>query len=71
MLHKMLGSEHMWMSDTTCLNPDVTTYHACNDKRRKGIVEANIRAFILIRWEKRDRVRDLTFKLRPQEGAWG
>ena len=43
MLHKMLGSGCMWMSNITCVNPNIATYHACNDKRKKGIVEANIR----------------------------
>ena len=33
----------MWMSNITCVNPNIATYHACNDKRKKGIVEANIR----------------------------
>lgn len=33
----------MWMSNTTCLNPNIATYHTCNDKRSKGIVEADVR----------------------------
>lgn len=45
MSHKILGSGHMWMSNTTCLSPNITTYHA-HGKRIKGIIETNIGAFI-------------------------
>lgn len=41
MPHKTLGSGYMWMSNTTCLNPNITKYHASTDKRSKGDYGSN------------------------------
>lgn len=65
MSHKMLGSGHMWMSNTTCLSPNITTCHA-HDKRSKGDYRSKYQGTCPSPGEYRDGVRDLTLRLRAE-----